>query len=46
MIERFIAFDVETPDYMNNRRSVIGISVVICLCLQVRYMRMVKQNRR
>ena len=41
MIERFIAFDVETPDYMNNR-----MSVIICLCLQVRYMRMVKQNRR
>lgn len=28
MIDRYIAFDVETPNYQNNRMSAIGVSVV------------------
>ena len=28
MTDRYIAFDVETPNYQNNRMSAIGVSVV------------------
>ena len=28
MTERYIAFDVETPNYANNRMSAIGVSVI------------------
>lgn len=28
MTDRYIAFDVETPNYANNRMSAIGITVI------------------